>query len=170
MRLNVRVKIGSVTQFFMLSTTQTLKGITSKVIDEPEEKHLHYIFFDLDKCTQAQAEQKLGEIQLDFKLGDTYIFSDKEGSYRGFCWSKRPWITYLHILLHSFPLLDYGFWFWTVCRGAATLRTGNKIDRLPQKCVAILKGYEPTVFPRKLCSVTYDTGIEKEGRLIEFAR
>jgi hypothetical protein len=73
----------------------------------------------------------------------------------------------MHILIHSFPLLDYGFWVWTVRRGAATLRTSDKVGRPPQECVKVLKGFEPTVFPEKLCYVQYDTEIEKKGRLIE---
>jgi hypothetical protein len=151
----------------MLSKTQTLEGVTSKVVSEPEEKHLRYIFFDLDSGTLAEVEQKLEEIQRDFKLGDIYICSDREGSYRAFCFSKRPWLTYLHILIHTFPLLDYGFWVWTVRRGSATLRTSDKVGRPPQECVKVLNGFEPTVFPEKLCYVQYDTGIEKKGRLIK---
>jgi hypothetical protein len=170
MRYNLRLKLGNLTFFGMMADTQTLEGVTSKVVDEPQEKQLHYLFFDLENCTLAEVEQKLGEIQFDFKIGDTYVFSDREGSYRAFCWSKRPWITYLHILIHSFPLLDYGFWVWTIRRGAATLRTSNKVGRPPQKLVAVLRGYEPTALPPKLCYVCYDTGIEKGGRLIQLAR
>jgi len=153
----------------MLSKTQTLAGITSKVVTEPEEKHLHYVFFDLEGRTLTLAEvvQKLRKIQRDFKLGDISIFNDAKGSYRAFCWSKRPWITYLHILIHSFPQLDYGFWVWTVRRGSATLRVSNKVGRSPQKLVKVLRGYEHAVVPQKLCYVCYDTGIEKKGRLIE---
>jgi hypothetical protein len=167
MRWNLRIFLRPWTFFAMLSKTQTLQGLTSKVVNEPEEKHLHYILWDLDKGTLAEVEQKLGEAQRDFKLGDIYVFSDAEGSYRAFCWSKRPWITYLHILIHSFPLLDYGFWVWTVRRGLATLRTSDKVGRPHQECVKVLEGFEPTVFPEKVCYVQYDTGIEKQGRLIE---
>ena len=62
-------------------------------------------------------------------------------------------------------MLDYGFWVWTVRRGAATLRYSRKTDRKPQKIVTVLKGFEPTVFPDddKLRFTEYDTGIEKEG-------
>jgi hypothetical protein len=82
------------------------------------------------------------------------------------CFSKRPWITYLHILIHSFPLLDYGFWVWTVRRGSATIRTSDKIDRENQRLVAVLEGYEPTTLPERLTHVIYDTGIEKRGKVI----
>lgn len=175
MRFNFRMKIGNITSFFMISQSQRLEGFTSKVIDEPQKKHLHYTFWDLEVTEKNMVEgvkprtqivRLLSKIQRDFKLGDIYIFSDAEGSYRAWCWSKRPWIIYLHILLHSFPLLDYGFWVWTVRRGAATLRTSNKINRPSQKLVAVLKGYEATVLPKKLEHVIYDTGIEKRGKVI----
>jgi hypothetical protein len=168
MHATFRIKILRVlTVFFMVSETQTLEGVTSKVVTEPEEKHLHFIFLDLEKYTLSEVVKKLDEIQRDFRLGDFFVFSDTEGSYRAWCWSKRPWITYLHILLHSFPFLDYGFWVWTVRRGAATLRTSDKKDRPRQKCVAVLHGYEETMIPERLEYVRYDTGIEKRGKVIE---
>jgi len=170
MRWNLRIFLRPWTFFAMLSKTQTLEGITSKVITEPEEKHLHYIFFDLEGGHElGEVNHGLGDIQCEFKLGDIYIHSDKECSYRAICYSKRPWTTYLHILLHALEagLLDYGFWVWTVRRGAATIRISDKVGRPHQKCVAVLKGYEPTMFPEKMCYVKYDTGIEKKGRLIK---
>jgi hypothetical protein len=138
------------------------------VLDEPEEKHLHYVFWDLDNCTLNEAIEVLRKIQFDFKLGDIFILSDAEKSFRAWCWSKRPWITYLHVLIHTLEagILDYGFWVWTVRRGSATLRTSDKIDRENQKLVAILKGYEPTTLAEKLTYVIYDTGIEKRGKVI----
>jgi hypothetical protein len=172
MRISFRMNILRLTIFFMVSETQVLEGVTSKVVTEPEEKHLHYIFFDLDCGSLEEVMQLLGEIQREFRLGDIYIVSDREGSYRAWCWSVRPWITYMHILIHALEaeLLDYGFWVWTVRRGAATLRTSNKVGRSQQKCVAMLKGYESTVIPEKLEHVLYDTGIEKKGWLIELGQ
>jgi hypothetical protein len=167
MRWNLRINLFKRTLFIAYSKRQTLEGVTSRVITEPEEKHLHYIFFDLENCTLEQVKQKLKEIQFEFKLGDIFIFSDRESSYRAWCFSKRPWLTFLHILIHSFPFLDYGFWVWTVRRGAATLRTSQKVDRPNQDLVAVLKGYEETMIPDKLRYVRYDTGVEKKGRLIE---
>ena len=152
----------------MVAHTQRLEGLTSKVLDEQEEKHLHYILWDLDNCVLLKAVEVLCKIQLDFRLGDIFILSDAEKSFRAWCWSKRPWITYLHILIHTLEagILDYGFWVWTVRRGAATLRTSNKFGRENQKLVAVLKGYEPTTLPKRLTHVIYDTGIEKRGGMI----
>jgi len=166
-RTNARITLpNNYTLFVMISPKQTLYGITSVCLDEPKEKHLHYIFIDFDKCTLEEATKKLLEVQKEFHLGDFSIYSDKEGSYRAISWSKREWTTYLHVLLHCFPLLDYGFWVWTVRRGAATIRYSRKICIPPLKIVKVLKGYEQTSFPEHLRHAKYDTGIEKEGRLI----
>lgn len=156
----------------MIATTQTLEGVTSKCLDEPPELHLHYIFMDLDSSSLAEAAQKLSILQYEFGLGDIFICSDKEGSYRAFCWSKRPWTTYQHILIHALEagLLDFGFWVWTTRRGAATLRISDKVGRPRQECVAFLEGYEPTSLPHKVIHVRYSTGTEKKGCVIELGR
>ena len=162
-RINIRVKLFCYTFFGMIAKTQTHEGFTSKVLDEPAEKHLHYIFFDLENCTQDQAIRVLRQVQSEFKLGDIRVFSDAEGSYRAWCFSKRPFIEYVHILIHTFPYLDFGFFIWTVRRTEATLRISNKVGRQPQKLIAFMKGYEPTVIPEKMKQAIYDTGIEKRG-------
>lgn len=71
------------TFFAMLSHTQVLGGFTSLV---GEDRHI--IMWDLEKCTQDEAIETLCKVQLDHRLGDIYIVSDSEGSYRG--WRARP--------------------------------------------------------------------------------
>lgn len=139
------------------------------MIDAPKELHLHYIFWDFDKGTLPEIIQLLRKIQKEFHLGDIFIISDKAGSYRAICWSKREWTTYLHILLHSEEYLDCGFFVWPWNRKAATIRYSRKTDRPLQKIVQVLHGYEPAKTPEEsqLRFVKYDTGIEKRGRLIE---
>jgi hypothetical protein len=163
MRLNFRVKLGMLTFFLMMSHTQTLEGVTSKVIGE---KDLHSIFWDIEGCSLEEAKKTLGEVQARHRLGDIFITSDAEGSYRGWCFSRRPWKEYLIILLET-EHLDYNFFYWTVIRGSATLRTCSKEGRPPQRVVAVLKGYEETEFPENVTHIIYDTGIEKRGRVIK---
>ena len=148
--------------YFLISNTQTLQGVTSRV-----GKNEHLIFWDLDKCTLKEAETKLAEVQREFNLGNIFITSDIEGSYRAWCFSRRTWIEYCHILISTFPLLDYGFWVWTFRRGSATLRINKKEGRQPQKVVSFLKGYEETQIPEKMVHVVYDTGIEKSGMVVK---
>jgi len=163
MRYNFRFKIRGLNVFFLLSHTQTLEGVTSRV-----GNNQHLIFWDLEKCRLREAVEKLSGIQHEFKLGDIFVVSDAEQSFRGWCFSRRTWLEYLHILIHSFPLLDYGFFVWTIRRGSSTLRTSNKAGRRSQKVVAVLKGYEKTEVPSRMTHVVYDTGILKKGRSFTF--
>jgi len=160
MRFNYRMKIGNFTLFFMLSHTQTLEGVTSRI-----NKNEHLIFWDLEGCNLDQAEEILASVQYAHRLGDIFITSDAEQSFRGWCFSVRSWREYLIILLET-DYLDYNFFYWTVRRGSATLRINNKAGRQPQKVVAYLKGYEETEIPEKMVHVTYDTGLEKRGMVI----
>ena len=147
----------------MISKTQTLKGITSKVIGETNK---HYIFWDLENCTLEQAKETLIDVQYEFKLGDIFITSDCENSFRAWCFSKRTFKTFMHILLHT-KYVDYNFIYWTIQRGNATLRTSNKEDRKPQELICVLKGYEKPIIPNKFISVLYDTGHDKRGIVVK---
>jgi len=162
-RLNLRLKFGKITFFGMISKTQTLKGIGSLV---NKKEHLHYIFWDLENCTKEEAEQTLTEVQKEFKLGIIFITSDKEKSYRAFCFSIRKWLEYLHILLHT-KYVDYGFWIWTIRRGEATLRISRKLNRGIYEILTVLEnGYEETNLYPKIRRIIYDTGMQKKGKLI----
>jgi hypothetical protein len=161
-RLNFLFKIGNITVFFMVSASQTLEGITSKVGEDQ-----HIILWDLEKCTLEQAKQTLANVQAKYRLGDIWVTSDAEGSYRAWCFSKRTFKEYLKILLDT-DYVDWNFFWWTVRRGEATLRTSNKQGRPPQRVVAYLKGYESTQIPEKMTRVLYDTGLEKRGLILRF--
>jgi len=159
---DARITLPNHTFFFKASQKQRLYGVISNCLDEPPEKFMHYIFMDFDETPLPRLIRKtLIPVQVEFRIGDIFILSDKEGSYRAISWSKRPWMTYLHILHHCYPPLDYNFFAWTIRRGAATLRDSNKADRMKQKIVQVLRGYEPTSFPSKIGHCMYDTGVEK---------
>jgi len=159
MRINIRVKIKNYTVFFMLSKTQRLKGITSKVV---KGKDKHYIFWDLENCTKLRAIQTLKTVQKEFRLGMIFLLSDCPKSYRAFCFSQRTFKEFLHILLHT-NYVDWNFIYWTIQRGSATLRTSQKEGREPQLIKAILTGYEKVYIPQDVIKVIYDTGNEKRG-------
>jgi len=159
MRINLRAKIRNYTLFFMLAKTQTLEGITSKVIKGKDE---HYIFWDLENCTLEQVKETLTEVQYEFRLGDIFITSDYPKSFRAYCFSKRTFKEFLHILLHT-KYVDWNFIYWSIQRGSATLRTSRKQNRKPQQIKVILLGYENTYIPQNIIRVIYDTGNEKRG-------
>jgi len=161
MRLNFRVKLGRFTAFCMVSHTQTLEGVTSKI-----SQNEHIVLWDLEGCSLNEARKTLAEIQFRHKLGDIFVVSDAEKSFRAWCFSIRSWKEYLRILLET-QHLDYNFFYWTVRRGSATLRISNKKGRPPQKVVAYLDGYEETKIPESMVHVIYDTGLEKRGVVVK---
>jgi len=148
----------------MVSKTQTLKGITSKVVKGTDK---HYIFWDLENCTQQQALETLMEVQQEFKLGMIFLLSDCAKSYRAFCFSQRTFKEFLHILLHT-KYVCWNFIYWTIQRGSATLRTSTKEGRKIQQIQAIVTGYENVYIPQTITKVIYDTGTEKKGIVKQF--
>jgi hypothetical protein len=66
-----------------------------------------------------------------------------------------------HIIILT-EFLDWNFFYWTVTRGKATLRTNNKKNRASQRVVSVLKSY-PDSFPSSCEKVVYDTGLAKRG-------
>ena len=158
MRFNFRVKIGNLTLFAMIAKTQTLEGATSL---QPNGRHI--IMWDLENCTLRKAEKTLTDIQNKYRLSHIYIVSDNENSYRAWCFSKVEFTTFLKILVDSLSILDYNFFYYTVKRKKATLRTGSKKGRPAQKLVSVIKSY-PIPFDQSVVEkVVYDTGLEKRG-------
>lgn len=163
MRNQVRIKIGTVTFFIMLSQTQTLEGITSHI---PEtDKHIVLLEIDDGSYTLAQLKERLRDIQTEYGLSDIFIVSDKEGSYHIWCFTQVSWQTYLMILAQTYDLIDPQFFKYTVKRQKATLRVSRKQGRPPQKIVSVLESC-PVPLPQKIEHVINDTGLEKRGQVI----
>jgi hypothetical protein len=120
---------------------------------------------DSENITLTQIQEKLREIQVSYGLGDIFIVSDYKNSYRAWCFTKVNFDTYLHILVDCLDILDYSFFYYTVKRRKATLRTSNKKNRPKQQVISVLKSY---VVPLPtdndvIKQVIYDTGLEKKG-------
>jgi hypothetical protein len=140
--------------------TQTLQGITSLI---PNSKDKHIIMIDSkSNCNLHLLTEKLKDIQEKYNLSNVGIFSDKEGSYRVWCFTQVYFVTLLRILLDVYDFLDYNFFYWTVVKGKATLRTNSKKNRPRQELVSFLMSY-PVPIPEKCEKVIYDTGVEKRG-------
>lgn len=164
-RINFRIKLKDVTIFFMISKTQTLEGITSLI---NKEENLHIIFWDLENTTLFNAEQTLKFVQEKYNLSDIYIMSDIESSYRALCFSQVDFKSLLKILLDTY-YLDYNFFYWTVLRSKATIRTSNKIGREPNKIISVLQSYEVKM-PEKILMGIYDTGNDKIGKMVNIGK
>jgi hypothetical protein len=158
MRINLRAIFANFTFFLMVSQTQTIEGVTSLQKDEK-----HTVMWDLD-CTLEEATPKLKEIQAIYDLSDIFVLTDNDKTYRAWCFKKVDFNTYLHILVDSLPVLDYSFFYYTVKRQKATLRTGCKKGRPKQWVVCVLKSYTvPIQVDGTVERVVYDTGVEKKG-------
>jgi hypothetical protein len=148
------------TFFAMLSEIQTLEGVTSLQSDGS-----HIVMWDLENCTLEEAEKILREVQTRHCLSHIFIVSDCAGSYRAWCFSRVSYETLLSILVDSLGILDYSFFYYTVKRRKATLRTGEKKGRSAQKLVSVLRSFTCPI-PTRGClveKVVYDTGLEKRG-------
>lgn len=161
MRVNFRIKKFGITFFAMLSNSQTLEGVTSL---QKDGKHI-ILFDSKDNCSLELLKEKFREIQNKYGLSDIGIFSDKEGSYRVWCFTKVDFVTFLRILLDAYDFMDWNFFWWTVKRGKATLRADRKKNRPAQKIVAFLSSYSVPI-PEVCEKVVYDTGIQKRGMSI----
>ena len=159
MRFNFRPKICGITFFFMVSHTQTCKGVTSR-----QEDGTHTPFFDIENCSLDKAENTLMELQSKYHLSDIFITSDKEMSYRSWCYSRVKYTDFLRMQLDLLDagILDYNFFWWTVKQSKATLRVSNKKNRPSQRIVSVLNSFSVPI-PEKCEKVIYDTGIEKRG-------
>jgi hypothetical protein len=158
MRFNFRVKFANLTFFAMIAKTQTLEGVTSLQSDGS-----HIVMWDLENCTLQKAEKTLRKIQRKYRLSNIYIASDVEGSYRAWCFSTVDFNTFLKVLVDSLGILDYNFFYYTVRRRKATLRTSMKKGRPAQRVVRFLESY-PVPFNQSVVEkVVYDTGLEKRG-------
>lgn len=159
MRINFRIKLKTLTFFGMVSTTQSLTGITSKL---HPTKDYHMLFWDMENCTLVQAVEELSRIQKKYCLPKIEIVSDKDGSFRGICFTALTFKKYVHILTDT-KYVDWNFIFWTVQRGEATIRMTQKQFRELMKVVAVLESDYEGVTIKNLPTVKYDTGKQKGG-------
>jgi len=86
-----------------------------------------------------------------------------ENSFRAWCLSKVDFVTFLRILVDSISILDYNFFYYTVKRRKATLRTNRKEGHLPQRVVSVLYSFSVSFSDLSVEKVVYDTGLEKRG-------
>jgi len=140
---------------------QNIEGIVNKVIGEKDK---YYIFWDIENCTLEQAIETLLDVQYRYQLADIFITSDKENSYRAWCFSKRSFSKYM-IILHNTKHVDCSFIWWTYKRHKSTLRTSKKDGRQLQDVVSFLRGYEQYELPERYIRAIYETGLEKYPKL-----
>ncbi len=157
-RINLRIKLFNITLFIMFAKTQTLEGMTSL-----QDDGKHIVMWDLENCTLNKAKAVLKKVQKKYNLADINIVSDFEGSYRAWCYTKVDFNTLIKILADCLCILDYNFFYYTIKRKKATLRTNSKVGRPAQKVVCVLKSYSVPFVEDTIEKVDYDTGVAKRG-------
>jgi hypothetical protein len=160
-RIFRRFYFGNYHLSILLMKIQQVKGIANRVIGEKDSYH---IFWDIENCSLEQAIETLSDVQFRYRLADIFITSDKENSFRAWCFSKRSFNEYM-IILHETKYVDWAFIKWTVIRHKSVLRTSRKSNRPKQEVLAKLKGYEPYELPKRNFEETYETGLEKYPKL-----
>lgn len=166
--LSVSIKKCSINLSLNFSKVQTCKGFTSKLSNGN-----HILFLDLDKAKNFfELKNKMREIQNKYKdvngnsLSHFYFFSDKEGSFRLWCFSEISFSVYTKILLDAFDYLDFNFIHWTLKTGKATIRYSDKVGRESQKLVDCLESYFVPILLEKMEYAIYDTSLTKKGIMI----
>jgi hypothetical protein len=164
-RFNLRITTSRFTFFTMLSRSQRMEGITSRVYDEngkPTEKH--YEFWDLESTSLEQIKTTLKKVQKRYNLSHIYLTTDNNGkTFRAWCWSIVTFETYIKILVDSLSIMDYGFFYYTIKRKEATLRLSQKEGRPFQTCTDVIESFS-VPFPTGIMKrVVYHTGNEKKG-------
>src|SRR3972149_6851778 len=94
MRIQLRFKIALYTFFMMLSKTQRLEGITSKL-----KNGKHIILIDIENCDAEICIEELANVQDKYKLSNIYITSDTYLSFRAWCFTQTDFKTLLKIIL-----------------------------------------------------------------------
>jgi len=160
-----RIGNRTLTFFVMVAETQTLEGITSQVIGR---EGYHYPLFDIERPREILSlelvERELGKIQVSYGLSNIHIRSDKQGSYRAYCFTDVRITDYMRMQLDLIDagILDYNFFWWTVNKSKATLRINRKKSRPKQELVSTLHSYSVPI-PDKFDTAFYDTGVQKRG-------
>jgi len=167
-RFNIRLTTSRFTFFSMLSRSQKIEGITSRVYDQNgKPTNNHYIFWDLENASLEQIKKTLKKVQTRYSLGNIQLTSDNNGkTYRGWCFSIVTFETYIKILVDSLNIIDYGFFYYTIKRKEATLRLSQKEGRPFQTCTDTIESFSVPYPTGIMKRVIYTTGNEKKGTTI----
>lgn len=134
MKLSIRRKLGNILIYGFISPIQRVDGLQSKIKKSDD----HIVLWDFDEKNFNAIKWELEDIQLKYNLGDIFIMSDKDNSYRAFSLTSVTFKTLLKILIET-KGVDYNFFRYTVKREYATIRITNKKNREPNKIIYSLK-------------------------------
>lgn len=165
-KITLSIKLLGFTVYFNFSKSTTQEGFTSLLSNG---KHLPLLDADnLNNADYNKFRNSLKKSQKKHNLSNWYLVSDKESSYRAFCFSEVSFKILFDIMNECFDYLDWSFIRSTAIRGKATLRspTSNKIGRMPQKIIECLESYYVPIPLEKMECVIYDTSTTKKGIMV----
>lgn len=143
MKIQVRKDWGGALLYFLFTTVERAEGIASDLLDNDK----HIILWDFDDMSLADVRESLISVKNKYKLGDIFIMSDKENSYRAMCFSAVDYREYLRILLDTVGV-DWSFFKWLVKRDYATIRLTDKSGRkLPNDIISVISDNEIANIP-----------------------
>jgi hypothetical protein len=153
MRIATRIKVGSWFMYATIGRVQTVTGVSSKI--GPNQ---HNIYWDFDNSTLDEVIKELTNIQKVFDLGEIYIFSDKEFSYRASCYTVVTLKKLLTILILTVGVDDV-FIAKTAQKGQATIRLSKKQGRKNPEIVHVIQGRNEPL-PENISVWRYETGTD----------
>lgn len=154
MKIQIRKKVGGILIYGFITTLQSVWGITSKT----DREDYHYILWDFDDIEYHNVIYSLEKVMVKYNINGIVVMSDKVNSYRCFSPDIVDFKTMLKIILDT-EGVDRMFFKWTVKRGYATIRIGNKKNRAENLIIGILGKCNIDMIKEKFKFVRYDTDI-----------
>lgn len=146
--------------YSILTKVEHLEGINSKLKRKIDQ---HIILFDFDDMPIKNVMNSLKITQKKYDLGEIFIITDRENSYRAMCFKTVKFIELLKILIDTKGIDEY-FIRYTARKGEATIRTTTKKGRKDIIIAGYLEGkyYKP---PKTINLVSYISKIGENVKL-----
>lgn len=135
---------------------EKVKGLTSKV---PDRENSHYVLLDFDNIEYYDVCTELERLCIKFNINGFVIFSDREKSYRCFSDTIVTFRTLLKVMLEA-EGVDFMFFVWTVKRGYATIRVGEKKGRKKNDIIGSVGKVNTDLIREKFKFIQYETDLE----------
>ena len=130
-------------------------GLNSRIADG-----LHVVMWDLDGCSQAQAENALLTAMERWALPTVYLYESSPRHYLAFCGQAETNTRFAEIGL-STPFIDRKWLAYGLLRGEWTIRMGPKGDKgEPALKKRILSTRRPNVSPETVTITRYEVAVD----------
>jgi len=119
-----RIRLGQFTFAFHFAKTVRTVGVLSR-----REDGSHFLLWEFDDVPLAKVKRALGIVQKRYRLPDVFVASSGRGDhYHAYCFTPVSFRQLVRIMADTDDV-DLRFLRWTLYRGQATLRIGEKAGR-----------------------------------------